>query len=299
MRFYRPNVDRLEARRMMASDLALDYQTIADSSGAGALTTKVIPVLEPASTTLTFESVLGNPILDFALDSIIVHSQSRTVVASRFHSQLLIFNQSETGSPSITARVQLDIGIQDVKVDGSRAMVVGQSASDHTEVIAVDLMQGKILNRVQLAPGSFTFSHLRGDDAWLVLNSWYRSAQADESEPVVTERADLIHLQWSDEGLTRKSVLPVPAHGQWSVGDNRLLVAADTRHSDGTATTTLQMYDLGLSPIVEIASLELANSFTKSLVISQDGLSASLYADWPTTPVTPHSSTCWTCPTAR
>jgi hypothetical protein len=161
-------------------------------------------------------------------------------------------------------------GIQELKVDGNHAIVVGQTSDNHTQVIAIDLTTGKIVNRVQFPPGSFTFAHMSGNDAWVVLSQSIKPIFSPSGAITYPNDSRLIHLYWRESGLVEQSSLHVD-DGQWSVASNRLMMATSIIPGELVHNTTLHLYDIGQGRLSEIDALELKSSYAKSIVMSADG----------------------------
>ena len=266
MKFFRPRIERFEARRLMANDLVSSPGLQVDSTTFMVSTLDVAEQVTPAEDS---QFVVANPIIDYASDSVVARSGSRTVIASRAYGGVVIVDESNLVAPQVVSRLRMEIGIQDVRVDGQRAIVFGQASYDHTEVIAIDLVGGKVVNRVSLGPGQFSFAHLRGDDAWVVWNGALNPAVSP------AEEIKLIHFQWGEAGLVEKDSLAVP-RGLWSVADNRLIMESTRWIGGVTYDTTINLYDISDSQLSQLATLELKNSFSKSVFIASDGQSATL-----------------------
>ena len=269
MKFFRPRIERFEARRLMAGDVVSSPTPQVDSNVFMASAFDVAEQSTAESTSEDIQYIVANPIIDYMSDSVVARSGSWTVVASRLYADLLIVDESNLGSPKVASRLKLNIGIQDVKVDGQRAIVYGQADDDRTQVIAIDLLAGKVVNRVSFGPGQFSLAHLRGDDAWVVWNPTVNPAVNPN------EQCRLIHLQWSEAGLVEKDSLPVK-EGTWSVSDSRLILSTSNWQGGNTYDSTIHLYDISSPQLSELAKLELTNSFAKSIYIARDGQSATL-----------------------
>lgn len=269
MKFFRPRIERFEARQLMATDVIASPALQVDSTTFMASTVDVAEQSTIATTSDVGQPVLSNPILDYFTDSVVARSGSVTVIASRAESHVLIVDESNLAVPTVAFRLRLDIGIQDVKVDGQRAIIFGQSSDDHTQVIAIDLSSGELVNRVSYGPGQFSFALLQGADAWVVWNPTINPAIN------ATEQNKLIHLQWTETGLVEKDSLSV-GEGTWSVGGDRLILSSTKWQGGVIHDTTIHLYDISRLQSSELATLELKNSYSSSVVIANDGRSASL-----------------------
>ena len=291
MKFFRPRIEQLELRQLMASDTDLALPNPSDSNSSfGYLASPKSSAnnLQTASASSdSVEFIVGNPNIDYATDSVVARVDSKVIIASRLNATLLIINNSVSDFPKIDFRISLgDFSIQDMKVDGTRAIVFGQSLYDHTQVISIDLMAGKIVNRVQFAPGIFRFGHLAGSDAWVVLSQSTKPIISPTGAYVYQDDSRLIHLSWGESGLVEQSSMHV-ANGQWAVANERLLMASEITPGESVRNITLHVYDMVNGQLSESASLAVPYSYVKSVAISADGQRASLIrgvgdgnADW-------------------
>ncbi len=276
MKFFRPRIERFEARQLMASDVEAALYPQLEST-TYAISTLNVEVPSSTTANTTAELVATNPMVDYMGDAVAVRTGSLAVTASRAKSQIMIIDESDAAAPKITFRIGLgsEFALQDIKVAGDRAMVFGQFTNFHTQVIAIDLAAGEIVNRVDLPPGSFSFAHFTGTDAWLVLNQSGKPVQTDDGVTTLPRDSRLFHFQWGAAGLVNQSSLPVE-DGQWAAADDRLIMAHSKFLGGNDHTTIVHLYDISQGDMSELATLELEDGFVESIAISSDGTHASL-----------------------
>lgn len=300
MKCFRPKLERLEARQLLAGDFdfCIPVETGSTEYVSAPLTmaspqfSRTIGIGEPVSgesdtaidtSNLTNETSIfstQNPIIDYASSSILAETDAGIVVANRQLAQLSLIDYQATGT-SLT-RFKLDLGnlqLQEMSVDGNRAILVGQLSGDsvdgasRTQVIAVDLQTGVIVEKLDLPVGSFSLVHLEGDSVWLTLENSIRVEQSPNNAAGYRDQSTLLHLQWTSTGLKELSSLPVES-GIWAVANDRVFSVAGPTHE--SSDRVLRYYGLASGELRQRSEIDLREGYAKSISVSSDGLHVSL-----------------------